>query len=293
MTRRKMIRRVFLHVLPISSLFGHVSVSGKPAASGAGTRRSVNVAQAWGTLEGLLTSNSAQTRKYAIGALELIAGKHSRARKLIERTLATDKDAEVRSYAASSLGQGKIRAAMPALRTALRDNDAAVAFAAAKALADMGDRSGSDLFQKVLRGETAETPGLIEGAIRDAKRTMRDPKQLALIGVREAAGALLGPASMAITFAEEGLKDKGATARALSARLLAADKSEASRQALLYGLGDSNTLVRVAACQGLAMQGNRSSLPQIEALLDGKNEAIRAMAASSVIRLSAHSSRNE
>lgn len=285
--------RNFVHALLVGSFLGCLPHPGQEAAAGTVSRTAVeksNVAKAWGTLESLISSNGAQHRKYALAALELITAQ-PRARKMIEHALASDKEADVRSYAANVLDEGKVRAAIPSLRTALTDSDATVAFAAAKALSDMGDHSGSALFRQVLAGEVKQTPGLIQGALKDAKRTMHDPKELAMIGVKEAAGALLGPASMAITFAEEGLKDKGAAARALSARFLASDKSAASRQTLVQALSDSSPLVRVAACRALALQGDRSSLPLIEALMEGKNEPNRAMAAAAVIRLNARSPR--
>ena len=281
-----MISRAFTQVLPLSSIFGYLTGPRLAAAPRPPKPTPGSITQAWETLGALATSNSAQRRRYAIGALALIAGRQTKARKLMERALAYDKEADVRSYAASALGEAKIRAAMPALRSALRDSNVRVAFAAAKALFEMGDHSGSPLLRQVLTGEVNQAPGLVEGALSDARKTLHDPKQLAMIGINEAAGALLGPASLAITVAEQSLRDKGATARALSARLLAADRSTASRQALIEGLGDSNVLVRVASCQALAMQGDRSSLPHIEVLLGGKDEAARAMAAAAVLRLS-------
>jgi HEAT repeat protein len=287
-----MMSRALTQVLPLSSLVGCLAPESWLRASTdppKPTRATITLA--WDTLEGLTTSNSAQRRRYAIGALGLIADRQTRARKLMESALENDKEADVRSYAASALGAEKIRRAIPALRSALRDSEVEVTFAAAKALFEMGDHSGSALLRQVLTGEVDQAPGLLEGALRDARKTLHDPKQLAMIGVNEAAGALLGPASLAITVAEQWLKDKGATARALSARLLAADKSAASRQALIEGLGDSNLVVRVASCQALAIQGDRSSLPHIEVLLGGKSEAARAMAAAAVLRLASRGSR--
>jgi HEAT repeat protein len=291
MTRRTMMSRACTQLLPLGSLLGYLPGPRLRAMPGPSKPTPASIIQAWQTLEDLAASNSAQRRRYAIGALGLIAGTNKNARRLMESALANDKEADVRSYAASVLGDEKIRGAIPALRAALRDSNVRVAFAAAKALFEMGDHSGSALLRQVLTGEVDQAPGLLESALNDARKTLHDPKQLALIGINEAAGALLGPASLAVTVAEQGLKDKGATARALCARLLAADRSAASRRALLEGLGDSNVLVRVASCQALAMQGDRASLPHIEVLLDGKNEAARAMAAAAVLRLSSRTPR--
>jgi hypothetical protein len=55
----------------------------------------------------------------------------------------------------------KAREAIPSLKTAMDDAAGEVAFAAAKALWDMGDRSGRDLIEDVLTGQqsTSESSG--------------------------------------------------------------------------------------------------------------------------------------
>ena len=64
---------------------------------------------------------------------------------------------------------------------------------------------------------------MVQGAIRDAKAKMRNPAGLAMMGIREASGVLLGPASMGIVVAEDALKDKGASGRVIAAGYLAKD----------------------------------------------------------------------
>jgi hypothetical protein len=64
--------------------------------------------------------------------------------QLVEGAL-RDPDSLVRQTAAAELGQMKVREAIPSLKTAMDDAAGEVAFAAAKALWDMGDRSGRDL----------------------------------------------------------------------------------------------------------------------------------------------------
>src|SRR5690242_15003895 len=120
MTRRRMISRTFTHVLPLSSLFGHLPGQRLRAEPRTPKPTPGNIAHAWETLEALAASNNAQRRRYAIGALGLIAGTQTRARRLMEGALANDKDADVRSYAATTLGDEKVRGAIPALRAALR-----------------------------------------------------------------------------------------------------------------------------------------------------------------------------
>ena len=120
------------------------------------------------------------------------------------------------------MGEIGARQAIPMLKKALDDESGEVSFAAARALWQMGDQSGREILWAVLAGDQKTGPGMIQGGIRDAKRKMHSPAALAKIGISEAAG-FLGPFSMGVGFVEELVKDKGATARALSAKLLGSD----------------------------------------------------------------------
>jgi hypothetical protein len=160
-----------------------------------------------------------------------------------------------------------------------------VVFAAAKALWDMGDHSGSTVFRKVLLGELRDNAGLLTGYLQEARHKLHEPRQLVLLGINEAAGSFFGPAGMLLSLAEANLKDKGAPARALAAGALAKDRSEAAKNSLESALQDSDGLVRASACRALALLGHRSSLPFIEPLLSDRNEAARSMAAAAYLRL--------
>jgi HEAT repeat protein len=227
-----------------------------------------------------------QHRQYAAAALALLAGRYQRALVNVEKLLSSDREATVRSFTAAALGQERCRAAIPALRKALDDDAGIVALSAAKALWDMGDHSGVTIFEQVLTGERKDSNSLISGYLTDAKHTLHDPKSLALMGVKEATGAFFGPAGMAIGFAQESFKDKGATGRALAAGELAKQNSKQVREVLRSALQDSNGVVRAAVCRSLAISGGRDSLPFIEPLLSDKNEAAQAMAAAAYIMLS-------
>jgi HEAT repeat protein len=261
------------------------SVSALPAGASTGTETET----AWKSIETLAHSDNVQHRKYAAAALALIAGRYSRALKEVGELLLSDRELEVRAFTASALGQEKSRAAIPKLRQALDDGAATVAFAAAKALWDMGDHSGAVIFREVLTGARKDSVGLIDSYMAEARHKMHDPKALAMMGVKEATTAFLGPASMAISFAEETMKDKGATGRAFAASALANDHSANTRRALRSGLEDSNPIVRAAACRSLAILNDRSSISAIEPLLSDKNDATQAIASAAYIRLHASS----
>src|SRR5260370_2361983 len=108
----------------------------------------------------------------------------------------------------------KAQEAIPFLKAAL-DDSTEVSFTAAKALWDLGDASGREILQEVLEGERKDTPGMLHGAIRDAKRKLHSPSQLALMGAKEAAGTFLRPGSMCIVVAEEAINETVASGRAV------------------------------------------------------------------------------
>ncbi len=96
---------------------------------------------------------------------------------------------------------------------------------------------------------------------------------------------MLGPFAMGLKVAEELSKDGSGSGRALSASLLAADKSRQSAEELEVALGDINWLVRAAAAKSLAKRRYRHALPRLELLLQDDQEVVRYSAAGAVIAL--------
>ena len=239
--------------------------------------------QAWAKLEDGARDTNSQNRQFALAALGTLP-KHKKAADVIVNALILDADQQVRAFAAAILGKAGIRAGIRPLRKAL-NGEAAVAFAAAKALWDMDDHSGVVLFREILSGKAEQGDGLIDQYLDKAKKTIHDPKALALIGIEQATGAFFGPAGLAISIAQESFKDRGAAGRAFAAQELADDHSAATRGVLELALLDSSPLVRVAACQSLAQQHARSSIRRIEPLFYDKHPAVQTMAAASLIRL--------
>jgi HEAT repeat protein len=263
------------------------AVSIQAAAGGSGR---ASVQQAWQTIEDLAASNNPQHRKYSAAAFALLAQRHSRALKSAKELLHSDRESEVRAFTAAALGQEQARTAIPALREALDDPSAPVAFAAAKALWNMRDHSGAFIFREVLTGARKDSQSLMNSYLSDARHKMHDPKALAMMGVKEATSAFFGPAGMAISFAQESLKDKGAAGRAYAAGALAEDRSTKSRQILESALQDSSPLVRAAACRSLAILRDRGSLVYLEPLLNDDDQGAQAIASAAYIRLSERAS---
>ena len=258
------------------------SVRDKAAARVAPTAPQAVAVEAWKMLAQGAASDKVVRRTDAISAAATI-GPLPEVLSVLKTAL-SDKEPDVRQVAATSCGEIKSRSLIPVLDRALNDDSPEVSFAAAKALWEMGDHRGRDIFLAVLAGE--RTPSKISNELADAKRRLRNPMALAIIGANEGAGALLGPFSIGISIAEELAKDNSAQARALSATLLGADTSPETVEQLEKALADKNWVVRAAAAKAL---GNRSQLriiSKLQPLLKDDKEPVRFMAAASIVRLS-------
>jgi HEAT repeat protein len=200
----------------------------------------------------------------------------------------TDKDSQVRKAAVDVLGTMKSRGSIPKLRAALDDNSTVVSFAAARSLWAMGDTSGQDLFMEVLDGDRKASRGLVQGGLQQFHEEIHDPKALAELGSEEAAGIFLGPAGFGVLAAIELSKDKGALPRAITARLLANDTSEAARKALRDALQDRSWIVRAAAAEALGFHGSSGDVATLAPMLDDQQKEVRYRAAAAIIRVSSH-----
>ena len=109
---------------------------------------------------------------------------------------------------------------------------------------------------------------------------------LAMIGAKEAASSLFGPAGWGITIVEEVTKDRSASARAMSAALLGHDAGKDAVRELDEAIWDKNWIVRVAAAQALGECRQRDQIQHLRGLLWDAKPAVRYMAAASIIRLS-------
>jgi len=240
---------------------------------------------AWEVLKQGLAEKNVDKHRQALTATGSI-GLAPEAIQLVEQGL-KDMDPLIRQTAAAELGQMKSKQSIPALKAAMDDSDGQVAFAAAKALWDMGDKSGRELIEDVLTGDQKTSEGLMNGAMRDAKRKMHDPRALALMGLKEASGALLGPFNIGIIDAEQAFKDGSGGGRTLAVALLT-DECDAQTVRLLDWsfTNDKSWAVKAAAAKGLGKCGNSDSIPKLETALSDSHEAVKAMSAAAIIRLS-------
>jgi HEAT repeat protein len=242
-------------------------------------------ATAWNVLHDAFADKNPMKKKQAITAIGSI-GPTTESIRLLKEALHDD-DPVMRQTAAAVLGQNKFRQCIPELKAALDDEDGEVAFTSAKALWDMGDHSGREVIDAVLSGERKDATGMVEGAKRDAKAKLHDPKSLALIGAREASGALLGPFSIGIYAAEQAMKDGSATGRTLATTLLAQDCDNAAEQLLEKTFtSDKSWAVRAASAKAIGQCGGPNSVAKLEQGLSDSHDAVRDMAAAAIIRLS-------
>ena len=241
---------------------------------------------AWDILSQGANDKNPERRKQAIVAIGSV-GLAPEAVKMVESTLLIDEDPVVRQTAAATLGQMKAKQSFPALQKALDDPSGEVAFQAAKALWDMGDRTCRSTLQEILTGQRKDATGFMDGAMRDARAKLHSPRALARIGIKEASGALLGPFSLGVNAAQEMMKDTGATGRAFAATMLGQDCDARAQQLLEYSLTvDKNAAVKAAAARGLGLCGHKESIVKLEQHLSDNRDAIRFMAAAAIVKLS-------
>ena len=246
-------------------------------------------AQGWEILDKGLADSSERHRQQVVLAAGAI-GPSSEAVKFIGGAL-QDKSTLVRQTVAAVFGELKAPESIPFLQKAL-DDKPEIAFTAARALCQMNDQDGCAFLVEVLTGERKDHPGFIEKNLKYAKKRL-SPAQIALMGVNEAAGALLGPLSMGIMAGEEAIKaqssGKGSgqpSGRVIAADTLADHPDEYTRILLQWALDDPHEDVRAAAAKGLGKVGNPESMIKLQSKLNDEHAGVRYMAAASLIRLS-------
>jgi HEAT repeat protein len=203
------------------------------------------------------------------------------ARELAESAL-QDPNPDVRVAGATALGQMHATESVPKLEQALADKKVAVVMAAANSLRQLkDDKSAYAVYYDLLTGERKSGDGLIAQQIN----TLKNPKELATIGVSEGVGF--------IPFAGIGWdawrtihKKDPNPVRAVAASYLAHDPDPATSKALVKATNDKNWIVRAAAIEAIAQRGDPSLLPKIEPKLADRHPKVRYSAAAAVIRLS-------
>lgn len=236
--------------------------------------------KAWDLLQSAAFSKITAERTNGVRALGLLQ-ENTHARELAESAL-TDKNPDVRTAAATALGQMHATESIPKLEQALADKKVAVVMAAAHSLRELkDDKLAYGVYYDLLTGERKSGEGLIAQQID----TLKNPKELAKIGVSEGVGF--------VPFAGIGWdawrtihKKDPNPIRAVAATYLAHDPDPATARALVRATNDKNWIVRAAAIEAIAQRGDPSLLRKIQDKLSDKHPKVRYTAAAAVIRLS-------
>ena len=236
--------------------------------------------KAWTVLKGGASDKSFERRAKTFRALALVI-QNQTARQMAESALA-DERPEVRSAAASALGQMGAKSSIPKLmQLGKSDKDAAVVFAVTDALFRLGDPAAFQVYYAVLLGEKKTGEGLVDSQLN----MLKDPKAMAQMGFTVGIGF--------VPFASAGYgvfravtKDDASPIRAAAATKLAGDPDPKSGQALAKSTKDPKWLVRAAVVDAIARRGDPSLLQAVVPLLDDENDEVRFSAAAAIVRLS-------
>jgi HEAT repeat protein len=243
-----------------------------------------DAADAWHRLQTALQQEDSDGRTQVIAALATLGAENPQAVGLIIKAL-DDHSADVRQLAADKLGEMKATAAIPRLKTALKDSNPAVSFTAARALWNMGDKSGKDELLQVLARSRSAGPGLVQSTIHDTEKKLDKPQGVLMMGAEQATGFFFGPAGYGITIIKDVEKDRSLPARTVAITLIQDDKDPRSWEALRQATVDGSWIIRAAAARGLG-NSRPGYIPVLKPLLNDSHRAPRYMAAASIIRLS-------
>src|SRR5579864_879960 len=237
--------------------------------------------KAWDLLQTAAFSKVTTERTNGIRALGLLR-ENARARELAENAL-KDAKPEVRTAAATALGQMHSTESIPKLQHALSDVKIPVVMAAAHSLRELQDnKSAYEVYYDLLTGGRKANDGLIAQQLQ----TLKNPRELAKIGFSEGIGYIPFAGIGWDAYRTMHKKDPNPV-RAVAATLLAHDPDPATSQALVNATKDKDWIVRAAAVEAIAQRGDPSLLPKVELRFSDRNPKVRYSSAAAVIRLSA------
>jgi HEAT repeat protein len=237
------------------------------------------VEQAWTMLKDGAADKTAGRRAKAVHSLGLLT-LDRQAQAIAEKAL-TDTDKEVRTEAATALGEMKARTARPKLHACLDDKEIQVVLACTNVLYQFKDPIAYEVYYTLLTGERRSSKGLVQSQMD----TLRDRKQVEKLALETGIGF--------VPFGGMGLQairtishDDVSPVRALAAQRLAADPDPKSGKALSDYVFDKKNKVREAIVEAIAKRGDPALLKTVVTLLYDDNESVRYDAAAAVIYLS-------
>jgi len=269
------------HSVVVVSLFLTLYSACASAQQAANTTSSPNPkVQAWTILDNGVANTSYEKRAKAVQVLGLLK-EDPEAEQMAVKAL-QDERPEVRASAASALGDMGAKSAIPDLRKMFEDKDVSVILAAARALLDLGDNTGYNVYYAILTGETKTGKGLLD----EQKKMLKDPQKMAQFGFETGIG-FIPFAGVGWTAFKMLRKDDVSPVLAASALTLANDPDQKSGQALVDAAeGNKSWLVRAAALNALAKRGDPNLIKAPEEGMTDEKEEVQYSAAAAVIRLS-------
>lgn len=236
--------------------------------------------KAWDILLTAAFSKITIERMNGIRALGLLRD-NARARELAENGL-KDPKPEVRTAAATALGQMHATESIPKLEKALSDPKVPVVMAAAQSLRQLQDEgSAYAVYYELLTGGRKSNDGLIAQQLE----TLKNPRELAKIGFSEGIGYIPFAGIGWDAYRTMHKKDPNPV-RAVAATLLAHDPDPTTAKALVNATKDKDWIVRAAAVEAIAQRGDPSLLPKVQLRFTDRNPKVRYSSAAAVIRLS-------
>jgi HEAT repeat protein len=242
--------------------------------------------QAWSVLQAGAEDKSSDQRVAAMRVLQLIPG-DAKAVSTAEKGL-HDKDSKVRGAAALSLGSMQSKSAIPALLEAGKsDREGSVVMAAAKALIELGDEKGYEVFYAVITGERKSGDSLIGDQEKELNALVRNPKQMETMAFEQGIGYVPfgGIGFQAYQRIHES-EEKAPILKAACQKVLAKDPDPRSIQPLIAATSDKHWLGRAAAFDALARRGDAAPLPNATSGLNDDKVEVKLTAAAAVIYLS-------
>ena len=256
----------------------------RPARAAVPADERETVERAWKTFTDAEAVKNPQKRIAALLALGN-AGERADVLSMLGRAM-DDSHPEVRRAAAAAMGLARARTMIPRLEQALDDPAPAVRVAAARSLWQMKDYAGSPLFERILKHQTPADESGVRAEWHQAMGRASDPSYMFVMGLHEAAGALLGPYAFAFPVYRYFSTDRSAPGRAAIAALLGERHTDGAVAALELALVDRSALVRAAAAISLGKSERPEEIKQLAPLLHDRNQVVRLSAAAAVVRLS-------
>jgi HEAT repeat protein len=236
--------------------------------------------QAWKVLREGLADTKVIKRREAVQALSLITA-NGTAQQLAVHAL-SDAHPSVRTAAAATLGQLHATVAIPELKEALSDKEISVVLAATYSLFLMKDKSAYGIYYAILMRDRKSSEGMVQAQLD----RLKDPKQMAELGVQEGLG-FVPFGGMGFEAYRQLSKRNESPVRAAAARFLAHDPDTVSEDALLQSaLADDSEAVRAAALDALAERGNPRCIERLLKNLNEPKSDVRYRTAAVIIHLS-------